>query len=120
MMIYFSKNKYANSPTARYLQYCLKKTANGLSTEMNKFPFTVSFYSASAYSLFITLEMDENLERYYFAAVRMNIDKYFEFVRYFNSQNFGYVIDDSGNQDAYSVTVPIIKVQNTEKLLNKI
>ena len=119
-MIYFSENKYANNPTAKYLQYCLKKVADGLSTKSNKFPFTVSFYSASAYSLFIALEMDENLERYYLAAVRMNIDKYFEFVRYFNSQNFGYVIDDSGDQDAYSVTVPIIKVQNTEKILNKI
>lgn len=107
-MIYFSKNKYANNPTAKYLQYCLKKAADRLSTKSNKFPFTVSFYSASAYSLFITLEMDENPERYYLAAVRMNIDKYFEFVRYFNSQNFGYVIDDSGNQEAYSVTVPII------------
>lgn len=87
---------------------------------MNKFPFTVSFYSASAYSLFIALEMDENPERYYLTAGRIDIDKYFEFVRYFNLQDFGYIIDDSGDQDAYSVTVPIIKVQNTEKILNKI
>lgn len=100
-----------NSADLQVLQECLTKTTNSMLKQTLDFD--------QNYILFIGLQMDIRTGQCYLTMNKPNSDGYREFIKCFNQQDFGYVIDEMthiGNNS--NVMVQIRKINNNMLLTN--
>lgn len=79
-----------------------------------------NFYDPMPIMISNTFIIHETKESLYLEVIRWKIDIYFEFVEYFNNQNYGWKIEDTDDKKSFEINIQVRKVENTEKLLNKI
>lgn len=101
-----------NSADLQVLQECLTKTTNSMLKQTLDFD--------QNYTLFIGLQMDIRTGQCYLTMNKPNSDGYREFIKCFNQQNFGYVIDEMTKigQNDTNAMIPIKKINNNMLLAN--